>query len=226
MPILEASGIVKVYHKKQILSGAGLRADPGSCIGIVGVNGSGKTTLLSILAGAAKPDQGSILYDGKQAVGSRKVFARYTAYVPQENPLMEELSVKDNLSLWYRGDKQAMEKDLEEGGAYLLGVHQMLKQTAGKLSGGMKKRVSIACALSNHAPVLILDEPGAALDIECKELIRDYLEGYMKRGGTVLLTSHEMAELSLCTELFILKEGTLHEARKGLPVKELIKQFR
>ena len=194
--------------------------------GFVGYNGCGKTTLLSILAGAQKADRGSILYNGREASGHPRVFAEEAAYVPQENPLMEELTVRDNLLLWYRGSRKQMESDLKDGAASMLGVDCMLDRTAGKLSGGMKKRLSIACALSNHAPVLIMDEPGAALDLECKEIIRNYLREYMASGGAVILTSHELAELALCTRMCILKGGVLREIECGLSAKELISQFR
>ena len=90
----------------------------------------------------------------------------------------------------------------------------------------MKKRLSIACALSNRAPVLIMDEPGAALDLECKEAIRQYLQDYRKKGGTVVLTSHEMEELSLCTRMYVLKNGNLTEIAGGLSAGELIGLFR
>ena len=90
------------------------------------------------------------------------------AYVPQENPLVEELSVRDNLLLWYKGDRKKMEKDLADGPAAILGISQMLKKTAGQLSGGMKKRLSIACSLALGSRYLIMDEPGAALDLECR----------------------------------------------------------
>ena len=146
--------------------------------------------------------------------------------MPQENPLMEELTVRDNLLLWYRGSRKQMESDLKGGAASMLGVDRMLDRTVGKLSGGMKKRLGIACALSNHAPVLIMDEPGAALDLECKEVIRNYLREYMASGGAVILTSHELAELALCTKMYILKGGVLSGIDCGLSAKELISQFR
>jgi len=224
--MLEISGIYKSYHRQNILAGVDLTVAPGECVGIVGYNGCGKTTLLSILAGAQKADRGSILYNGREASGRPRVFAEEAAYVPQENPLMEELSVRDNLLLWYRGSRKQLESDLKGGAASLLGVDRMLERTVGKLSGGMKKRLSIACALSNHAPVLIMDEPGAALDLECKEIIRNYLREYMASGGAVILTSHELAELALCTKMYILKGGTLREIDCGLSAKELICQFR
>ena len=90
----------------------------------------------------------------------------------------------------------------------------------------MKKRLSIACALSNHGSVLILDEPGAALDLECKADIRNYLEKYRKEGGTILLTSHELSELSLCTAMYVLKEGELQKIHTGMSEQQLIETFR
>ena len=226
MPMLEISGIYKAYRRQEILKGVTLTVKPGECVGIVGYNGCGKTTLLSILAGAWKADRGSIRYNGREAVGYPRVFAEEAAYVPQENPLMEDLTVRDNLLLWYRGGKAAMRQDLETGAGAMLGVDEMLKCTAGKLSGGMKKRVSIACALSNHAPVLILDEPGAALDLECKEIIKEYLKEYMAGGGMVILATHELGELSLCTSVYALKEGQLTSIAAGMSAEELIHQFR
>ncbi len=224
--MLEISGICKSYRRQVILEGVELTVEPGDCVGIVGYNGCGKTTLLSIISGALKADKGSIVFNGRQAVGRPRVFAEEAAYVPQENPLMEELTVRDNLLLWYRGSRKGMEEDLKNGAAAMLGVDKMLNRTAGKLSGGMKKRVSIACALSNHAPVLIMDEPGAALDLECKELIRNYLREYMAGGGAVVLTSHELAELALCTQMQVLRQGRLTKIENGLSANELISQFR
>lgn len=224
--MLELSGICKSYRRQIILKGVELTVKPGECVGIVGYNGCGKTTLLSIIAGALKADQGSIMFNGRQAVGHPRVFAEEAAYVPQENPLIEELTVRDNLLLWYRGGRKRMEEDLSGGAAAMLGVDQMLKRTAGKLSGGMKKRVSIACALSNHAPVLVMDEPGAALDLECKELIQNYLKEYMAGGGAVVLASHELAELALCTEMYALRDFCLTRIVNGRSAKELISQFR
>lgn len=225
-PALEAAGIYKSYRARPILKGVDLTVPAGTCVGIVGSNGCGKTTLLSILAGAVRAEKGSIRYRGTEAFGNPKIFAREAAYVPQENPLMEELSVRDNLRLWYHSGRERMEADLKEGAAAMLGVGEMLGRTVGKLSGGMKKRLSIACALSNHASVLIMDEPGAALDLECKAAIRTYLKNYMAGGGAVILTSHELAELSLCNVMYVLKDGKLELLENGLSEQELIAHFK
>ena len=223
--MLEVSGIYKSYGKHRILNGVSFSAGPGQCVGIAGSNSCGKTTLLSILAGTLRADSGSIRMDGAELLGNPKAAAGLTAYVPQENPLIGELSVRDNLLLWHRGSKKEMERDLAEGCSSVLGIGSILKKRADTLSGGMKKRLSIACALSGRAPVLIMDEPGAALDLECKRDIQAYLKTYMEAGGTVILTSHEMEELALCTSMYVLKNGILTKIRNGLSAEELIRQF-
>lgn len=223
--MLKAKEIKKAYRRREILKGVDLEAGPGSCVGIVGSNGCGKTTLLSILAGAQKADGGSLLIDGEDLLGHPGKFYDFVAYVPQENPLIPELTVRDNLSLWYKGGRKKMEEDLEQGPAAMLGIKPMCPMVVSRLSGGMKKRLSLACALSNHAPYLIMDEPGAALDLECKEAIRQYLKAYMQGGGTVLLTSHELDELSLCSRIYVLRDGMLHETGREQTAQSLIAQF-
>lgn len=223
--MLEAEGIRKNYGKKTVLSGVSLTAEPGQCVGIVGGNGCGKTTLLSILAGARKADGGSLRIDGKEILGSPAVQSAQIAYVPQENPFMEELSVKDNLTLWYKGNKKAMKRDLEDGPAAMLGIGDFLKTSVGRLSGGMKKRLSIASALAGREQILIMDEPGAALDLVCKQVIQDYISQYLKQGGTVLLASHELAELAVCTKMYVLKNGQAEEIPCGLTAEQITARF-
>ena len=93
----------------------------------------------------------------------------------------------------------------------MLGISACADKRVDRLSGGQKKRLSIACALAKQPPVLIMDEPGASLDIVCKEDIKNYLQRYMQSGGTVILTSHEQTELELCSRMYLLKNGTMHE---------------
>jgi ABC-type multidrug transport system ATPase subunit len=137
---------------------------------------------------------------------------------------MPELSVYDNLRLWYP-DKEELAKELEEGFLQILGIPSFLKVPVSKLSGGMKKRVSIGIALSGMPPVLILDEPSAALDLVCKEDIRRYLQIYLERKGTVVITTHEESELSLCGSLYVMKDGKLAEVDRTLRGKELTERF-
>ena len=96
--MIELKGIRKSFGKKLILDGLDLSVKRGQCIGLVGVNGSGKSTLLAIMAGALKADGGTIRYNGHEMTG-REDLSRWAAFVPQDNPLIDELSVRDNLKI-------------------------------------------------------------------------------------------------------------------------------
>lgn len=220
--MLEVKDIYKSYGKKSVLKGASFSAEKGDCIAIAGINGCGKSTLLSILSGTLKSDRGEFLVKGTDLLkepGKRKGLL---GYVPQENPLIGELSVRDNLRLWYCDSPLDMEEELKSGVLKMLGVDAFVDMTVNRLSGGMKKRVSIGCAVAYDPPVLILDEPSAALDLACKENIRVYLSEHLKREGIILITTHDEAELSLCTKLLVMKNGTLQEEDKSLRGAELL----
>ncbi len=204
---IEIQDITKRYQKKEVLKGVHLSAESGQCIGILGSNGSGKSTLLSILAGIQKCDCGAFLYDGNDLFHYPRQRARLVGYVPQGTPLIEELHALDNLSLWY--DAPALKKELEDGFLAMLGIADFLKTPVSKMSGGMKKRLSIGCAVAKHPPVLLLDEPMSALDIACKYTILDYLKAYKAKGGVVLLATHDVLEMELCDKWYIMKNGVL-----------------
>ena len=137
---------------------------------------------------------------------------------------MDELRVIDNLSLWYR-DKAELRRSLEEGFLKELGVDEMCRLRVEKLSGGMKKRVSIGCALAGNPPILILDEPDAALDLMGKAEIRGYLSQYKQRGGTILLATHEESDLALCDRVYALHDGRSREIDRTLHGEALIREI-
>jgi ABC-2 type transport system ATP-binding protein len=204
---IEIKNIAKKFKRHHVLRDINLAVDSGRCIGILGANGSGKSTLLSILAGIQNCDHGSFLCDGEDLLRSSKKRSQVVGYVPQGTPLIEELSAKDNLLLWYSRDE--MKKELEDGVLALLGIGDFLNVPVSKMSGGMKKRLSIGCAMSSHPPVLLLDEPTAALDLVCKQKIASYLQHYKENGGILLLTTHDVLELQLCDAWYIIQDGVL-----------------
>ena len=202
-------GLCHAYGRRPILTQAGLRVQSGEWVGIVGANGSGKSTLLSCLAGLIKPGAGRFFADWADLFRNGAQRARLVGYVPQQPPLLEELSARDNLLLWYA--RPALEKSLREGVLGLLGVEEFLRQRVKKLSGGMKKRLSIACAMAHDPALLLLDEPSAFLDPVGKQDVRAYLKQYCDRGGAVLLVSHDPDELKLCHRVYRLKQGVLED---------------
>ena len=206
---MKTENIKKNYGKKQVLKGISFGASTGECIGILGVNGSGKSTLLNILAGIGKCDSGDFSYNGINLFKNTKKRSEVVGYVPQSTPLLEELSARDNLRLWY--DQGQMEKSLKSGVLAMLGIADFIKVPVCKMSGGMKKRLAIGCAVAHNPKILLLDEPSAALDLVCKERISNYLLDFKKQGGIVILATHDVQELPLCDKLYILKNGVLEE---------------
>ena len=204
---IEIKNISKKFKRKTVLRDITLSVQEGKCIGILGANGCGKSTLLSILAGVQHSDGGSFLCDGVDLLKNARQRAKLVGYVPQGTPMIEELTAWDNLLLWY--DRAALKEELETGVLQLLGINDFLKVPVSKMSGGMKKRLSIGCAMAKKPPILLLDEPTAALDLACKQHISEYLRHYKATGGILLLTTHDVMELTLCDEWYIIRDGVL-----------------
>ena len=195
----------------------------GKCIGILGGNGCGKSTLLSILAGVQAADGGEFLYNDKNLFKYKTQRAQLVGYVPQGTPLIDELSCKDNLLLWY--STKEMKRSLENGVLKMLGVGEFLKTPVSKMSGGMKKRLSIGCALAKRPPILILDEPMAALDLACKQDISNYIKKHKKDGGIVLMASHDILEIELCDEWYVMKDGVLKKIEYNGDINSIVKEL-
>lgn len=215
--------VTKAYKKKPVLNRVSLSVAAGSCTGILGSNGCGKSTLLSILGGTLKCDSGQFLWRGQDLFSDRKMHRKLVGYVPQEPPLLEELTASDNLRLWY--EKKDMEASLYDGVLAMLGIDRFLKVPVARMSGGMKKRLAIGCAVANNPGVLLLDEPSAALDLPCRERIANYIKEFKAKGGAVLLATHDVQELSLCEKSYILKEGQLHLYQFDGNVHKLVGQL-
>lgn len=206
--MIQIKGLSKHFGRRQILDNISLDVGEGTCVGILGENGCGKSTMLSILAGTLPKDSGDFFYQGSNLFEDRRLHAEAVGYVPQGTPLLEELNAMDNLRLWYHSRRE-IEEELDSGVLAMLGIPDFLKVRVSRMSGGMKKRLSIGCAVAHHPRVLLLDEPSAALDLICKERIANYLTEFKARGGIILLTTHDIQELPLCDSLYILKHGTL-----------------
>jgi len=208
--ICQAVDITAGYGKNIVLKNLSLDLERGSCALVIGANGCGKSTLFSVMAGIKKVRSGKLLVEGEEA-GERRL-RKLAGYVPQDSPLFPELTVKDNLLLWY-GGKDALRRELEGGIIEKLGLREMLRKRAGTLSGGMQRRVCIGCAMAGNPPVLIMDEPGAALDLECKEILHACLKEYREAGGTVLMSSHEKSDWEMGDVAYLLKEGKLYNGK-------------
>lgn len=197
-----AYGIERSYGKHCILKNCSIEAARGECVGIAGRNGSGKSTLLSVLAGAARPEKGELRYLDRDLLKSLRDISSVVAYVPQTNPLIEELTAEENLRLL--GGRRVK---MEEAVLRKLQIGEFFSKKVKELSGGMKRRLSIACALTEPRPVLIMDEPTSALDLYQKEIISDYLSSYLEDGGIVVMATHDVEEMRFCDRLYLISDG-------------------
>ncbi len=217
---IEVKNISKRFRKKQVLKNACFTAESGICVGLLGANGSGKSTLLNILAGVAKSDNGEFICDGENLFKNTTIRSKKVGFIPQGTPLIEELTAYDNLLMWYK--KSDLKRELSQGVLNMLGINEFLKTPVSKMSGGMKKRLSIGCAVSGNPDILLLDEPTAALDLICKESISAYIENFKSKGGIVVIATHDVKELDLCEKVFILKEGSLNPFEFDGDVQRLV----
>ncbi len=204
---MEGTGTVKIevknvsfcYRRKQILSDISFQVKKGECLAIVGANGTGKSTLLSILAGIRKPKEGEVVCHGK------------TGYLPQGIALLEDMTVEDNLRFFAGLSKCGIPKELP------FGLDQRRKERVGKLSGGQKRQVSIACALLGDPEILLLDEPAAALDIEYRDALLQLLQQLKKEGRTILYVGHDPMELAdIYDNLLCLGSAVQYYSRESL----------
>lgn len=221
---IEVNSLFKSYKKRAVLQNISFTAQSGQIIGIAGGNGSGKSTLLSILAGVCRADSGSFLLDGEDLFKNKSLNNSSVGYVPQNTVLFEELSGTDNLRLWY--SKEELESSLKSNGILsLLDLQPFMNKTVSKMSGGMKKRLSIACALARNPQILLLDEPSGALDLACKQKLYEWYKDFASHDGIIIISTHEVQELELCTNTFVLKGSSLVPFDYSGDVQSLIQLF-
>jgi ABC-2 type transport system ATP-binding protein len=207
--MLEVRDIQKAYQNNTVLDQVSFTLSPGQCLGIAGHNGSGKSTLLSIIAQVLPPDNGLVLFDGVDLSENRAMASAILSYAPQEDSLLDDLTVKETLAFWQKVYGLPVNKlfgDLSPAVAF--GLDRIRKKRVGKLSGGMRKRVNIVIALLRQPKLLLLDEAFSSLDRYYRLALEDYLKSFRDGGGSILYCSHNVAELiGLCDRILVLRDG-------------------
>ena len=207
---IEFHDVVKHYGGRAVVDGLSFHVRRGECFGLLGPNGAGKTTTLKMLLGIAEPDSGAIsLCD--EPIPARARFARQRAgVVPQFDNLDPDFSVRENLLVFGRyfglsaSKTRAMVPQLLE----FARLENKADARVGELSGGMKRRLTLARALINDPDVLVMDEPTTGLDPQARHLIWERLRSLLSRGKTILLTTHFMEEAErLCDRVCVIEEG-------------------
>jgi ABC-2 type transport system ATP-binding protein len=221
-PLFKLRNVTKVYGTSLVLANLTLDIHPGEVFGLMGASGSGKTTLLHTLIGFLKPEKGDVLFrrHTKKGILYESVFKNPFAFkkmygfTSQMPSFYLKLTVTENLH--YFGTLYGLsEKAIEKNTKILLDLMQLTHARhvlAENLSGGMERRLDIACAMIHNPDVLILDEPTADLDPQLREHINDIIRIINGKGTTIVLSSHHLADMgNLCSRLALLNDGSIVE---------------
>ena len=210
MLALKIENLNKNYKDIKALDNISLEIENKKLYGLLGVNGAGKTTLINIIIGLIKKDSGKVTVFGCDLDHEMDKIKRIVNVSPQEVAIAGNLSVKENLEFFsdiYGVDKEKKAKELIDQ----FSLKEVLDQKAKTLSGGWKRRLSIAIALVSNPKILFLDEPTLGLDVIARRELWRIIEG-LKNKTTIILTSHYLEEIEhLCDEVAILSKGHLLE---------------
>jgi len=224
MSLLKVEGLRKSYGSIPVLAGIDFELEAGECFGLLGPNGAGKTTTLKLCLGLTEPDGGSISMLGFTVPAQAREARARIGVVPQLDNLDPDFTVRENLVVYGRyfglprTELESRIPDLLE----FAGLSARGDARIQTLSGGMKRRLTLARALINNPQLIFLDEPTTGLDPQARHLIWERLRRLMNQGRTLLLTTHFMDEAErLCRRLAIIDHGRV--IASGTP-RELITQ--
>ena len=188
-----------------------LEIETGSLFGLIGPNGAGKSTLISLITGLNIAQSGSIKIDGKELSSARDELLGNLSSVPQEYAFYPKLTVQQNLNFFCRLYKNIQQPELNIAKAIeLTGLADYQHRAAGKLSGGLKRRLNLAIGLLNKPVLLILDEPTVGIDPQSRHFILAAIKQLNKEGTTILYTSHYMEEIEgLCDTIAVIDHGKI-----------------
>jgi lipooligosaccharide transport system ATP-binding protein len=209
-PIVQIDALVKSYGEQRVVDNVALDVNHGECFGLLGPNGAGKTTTLRMMLGLARPDSGRLTILAQDAIHHARVIRRQIGVVPQMDNLDPDFSVIENLRTYasYFGLREKQVEDRIHGLLEFAHLSSKANASIESLSGGMKRRLTLARSLVNDPQLLILDEPTTGLDPQARQMIWQRLRELKQAGRTLILTTHYMEEAQrLCDRLAIMDNG-------------------
>ena len=225
--MLHAQDLWKSFGNRQVVSGVSLSVEPGQIVGLLGPNGAGKSTTVAMICGLTAPDKGEVRLAGAHIENDASPAKKRIGLVPQDIALYEELPAIGNLEIFgaLYGVHGALLRERSLAALELVGLADRARDKPSTFSGGMKRRLNIACALVHDPDILLLDEPTVGIDPQSRNAIFDNLETLKARGKAMVYTTHYMEEAErLCDRIVIIDHGkviandTLAGLYRQLPV--------
>jgi ABC-2 type transport system ATP-binding protein len=210
MKVIEIDKLVKKFDDFVAIDNISLSIDEGEIYGLLGPNGAGKSTTISTICGLVRPSSGDIKIMGTSIKKHDVNIKRKIGLVPQKIAIYEDFTAKENISFFgelygLRGRelKEAVERALE-----FVGLKEVKNKKSKEYSGGMLRRLNIACAIVHNPKIIIMDEPTVGIDAQSRNHILDSIKKLNEEGTTIIYTSHYMEEVeSICTKIAIIDHG-------------------
>ena len=207
MTAVSVENITKRYGKTVALDGVSFEVEKGELFGIIGPDGAGKTTLFRIIATLILADSGTASVDGLDVVRDYKELRKRIGYMPGRFSLYQDLTVEENLSFF----AAVFGTTIRENYHLVEGIYKLLepfrKRRAGKLSGGMKQKLALCCALIHKPDILYLDEPTTGVDPVSRKEFWEMLGKLQQEGITIVVSTPYMDEANLCDRIALIKGG-------------------
>jgi len=223
--ILRTKDLTKKYDNRIVVDNLNLEIRKGEIFGLLGPNGAGKSTTMNMICNIVRPTLGSVEFMGKDMKKNSRELLKRLGFIPQDLAIHNKLKAWENVELFtslYGIKGEALKKAVDESLDYV-GLLEKRNEYAGKFSGGMKRRLNIACAIGHHPELLIFDEPTVGIDPQSRNFILDKIKESNKKGATVIYTSHYMEEVeAICTRIAIMDNGKIIAQGTSEELKKLV----
>lgn len=223
--ILKTTDLTKKYNNKVVVDNLNIKIRKGEIFGLLGPNGAGKSTTMNMICSIVRPTAGEIELIGKNPWKQKREVIHKIGYIPQELAIHGSLKAWENVELFtslYGIKGKELKKAVNDSLEYV-GLLERKQEFARNFSGGMKRRLNIACAIGHNPELLIFDEPTVGIDPQSRNFILNKIKETNEKGATVIYTSHYMEEVeAICTRIAIMDNGKIIACGTSQELKKIV----